>query len=107
MRTIHKYLLGNGFGVHTLTISGENVEILSIGLQSPIMFGYTGTPYGEEIYLWALLDKDPNSTVVTTVKIHLYGTGWELPSNVALYHIGTVQIKDIVYHVFQEIQQEI
>ena len=106
MRTIHKYLLGNGFGVHTLTISGENVEILSIGLQSPKMYGYTEASH-EEIYLWALLDKDPNSTISTTIRIHLYGTGWEIPSDVALYHIGTVQIKDFVYHVFQEIQQEI
>jgi hypothetical protein len=96
MRTIHKHLLGTGFGPTTLSLHGTNVKLLSIGTQSNAYSKFA------DVFVWYELD----TRVPTYTEIELYvaGTGWELPE-VPLKFIGTTQSGDFVYHVFQVLEE--
>lgn len=103
MKTIHKYVLGNKFGITEIPVYGEDIRVLDAGVQSPVLYGYNGLGSypNEELYIWIMLDT--HVSALEKIKIHVYGTGWEIPQDVELKHIRTVQIKDFVYHIFQEV----
>lgn len=56
----------------------------------------------DEICIWVLLDTE---NLTQEVPIWIFGTGHEVPKNLNLEFIGTVQLMGggLVFHVFQEI----
>lgn len=53
-----------------------------------------------ELNLWALVN--PNEPKVQCT-IHRFGTGWPMPDNLGLKHIGTVLDGAYVWHFFEEV----
>lgn len=59
-------------------------------------------PQGSFISLWAIVDID--QTEIVTRSFQLVGTGHPIPMEHASEHIGTCQLGDYVWHVFELIR---
>ena len=88
-RTIYKYRLDN---VRRQVLElPRGHEVLKVDEQD-------GT-----LVLWALVDVDePKERVV----LWIFGTGFCVPESLVLYHLGTVQMGQFVWHVFEDITEE-
>jgi hypothetical protein len=85
MKTIYKYQLQLG---DQRILLPENAQVLSTGVQN------------NKILIWVLVDTD--NTIVPRL-ISVVGTGWEVPDMFRRRFIGTLQIENFVWHVFEEI----
>jgi len=85
MKTIYKYPF-EIVDAFTLTLP-VTAQILTVQLQ------------GEVPVLWALLD---NREEVSFRNFRIFGTGHTLPDRDDLTYVGTIQTKNLVWHVFVE-----
>lgn len=84
MKTIWKFMLLN---VPAQAIQmPENALVLSAQLQNGM------------INIWAEVDE---SAPMEERKFAIFGTGWPMPSDVKLGFIATIQIQNLVWHVFE------
>lgn len=90
MLTIHKYPLRESTAVQSVAMPVA-AEILSCQVQR-------GT-----ICLWATVYDDPGQPMYWR-KFIIRGTGYPLDGLIGPQHVGTVQMGDLVWHVF-EVQQ--
>lgn len=89
MHTIYKYKLQT---LHNQTIEMPvNSKILCAKKQ------------GEDICLWALVEV-VNRDIKEPVKLHIFGTGWDIENYEDLEYIGTffVDSGTYVFHIFKE-----
>jgi hypothetical protein len=72
----------------------KDAKILSVQIQ------------GEDLCLWVMVDSDAKEEWRT---IAIFGTGHEIPKDLNLLHIGTVQHYDgkLVWHVFEVLSFQI
>jgi hypothetical protein len=83
MKTIFKYMLNPGYQV--LELPGDEIVILSVGVQ-----------HGQ-IVLWAMIDTESPKH---EIGVQVVGTGWKLSGLEDWHFIGTVQVDNLVWHIF-------
>lgn len=90
MKTIYKYQLkGEEWQFVTMP---EGAQILCVQSQRDMAC------------LWAIVDTE--QPLMQMRKIHIYGTGHEIPDTLNLVYIGTFQVHSgaLVFHVFEAVQ---
>lgn len=89
MKTIHKFPIDGVDQIHKLPYS--SFKPIHVGDDS------NGVPC-----LWAITV--PSDEVTVSVRIHVVGTGHEVPDNIdAEDYVGTFIIKPFVWHIFCEV----
>jgi len=86
MKTIYKYNLGT---------SSKHI-MLPIG--SKIL---TAQNQSDKIVLWALIDPNEQRQIQFSIMVILTGSLIEDEEDYILHYISTVQIHEIVYHIFE------
>lgn len=88
MKVIHKY---------QLVICEEQIITLPAGYQI-----LSVQEQGDHICMWAVVD--PYNSAPGTAIINIFGTGYAINDDIERQFIGTVQIRGLVWHIFEQLQ---
>jgi len=59
---------------------------------------------GDQLCLWAIVDTNAD---YASKRIHILGTGHSMPKGIMLRHLSTIQSDIFVWHIFEEMEDEV
>ena len=90
---IFKYELHDDMTNVQTVMMPKDAHILSVQWQS-------AAPLRPGFRIWALVDENEREFIGR--RFVILGTGWDVPTDVQLWFLATVQVGRFVWHVFEE-----